>query len=602
MLVAALAVATPAWATDPVVHPDPTSVETAALTPGEPGDEFSAELPRILGERDANLYRRIFALQKEGRWRAADRLIARLENRLLMGHVLFQRYMHPTKYRSRYVELKKWMQKYADHPGARRVYRLALRRQPPNWRPPKRPVGIALGRAGDGSAAAAEQSAPSKPRLSRAERRRVARIQRIVKSLVRRGRPTQALRLLSRKHKERRLDRVSYDEALTVIARGYYHAELDTKALSLAKRAAARSGDAVPMSRWWAGLAAWRLGHYEVSARQFEALARTRLDDAWLISAAAYWAARAYLRGLHFERVNRMLELAAKYPRTFYGLLATRALGIEPSFDWELPRIGRAEFDVLARLPAARRALALIQVGETGRAEAELRRFTGNLSPELARLLLGLAARANLPSLAYRLGKTMLATLNLRYDAALYPIPEWRPEEGFTVDRALIYALMRQESGFKPRAKSPAGARGLMQLMPGTARFVGGRSFRRAGRFKLFEPEYNMALGQRYVRLLLEEPSIAGNLFYAAAAYNGGPGNLNKWRRRTDYRNDPLLFIESIPARETRVFIERVLTNLWIYRYRLGQPAPSLNAVAAGTWPQYNGLDPTSRELASRGN
>ena len=70
-------------------------------------------------------------------------------------------------------------------------------------------------------------------------------------------------------------------------------------------------------------------------------------------------------------------------------------------------------------------------------------------------------------------------------------------------------------------------------------------------------------------------------------AYNGGPGNLNRWRRETNFKGDPLLFIESIPAAETRGYIERVLTNFWMYRERLGQPTPSLTKAAEGQWPVY---------------
>ena len=93
---------------------------------------------------------------------------------------------------------------------------------------------------------------------------------------------------------------------------------------------------------------------------------------------------------------------------------------------------------------------------------------------------------------------------------------------------------------------------------------------------------------------------VGSDLFRLTTAYNGGPGNLMKWQRRMDFDNDPLLFIESLPARETRLFIERVLTNFWIYRARLGQPAPSLDATAAGDWPGYAALDGTSQEIARR--
>ena len=83
-----------------------------------------------------------------------------------------------------------------------------------------------------------------------------------------------------------------------------------------------------------------------------------------------------------------------------------------------------------------------------------------------------------------------------------------------------------------------------------------------------------------------------------AAAWNGGPGNLNKWRKATEYMDDPLFFIESIPARETRNFIEHVLSNLWIYRDQLGQKSPSLEAVARGLWPHYTPQGQDMKEIA----
>ena len=85
----------------------------------------------------------------------------------------------------------------------------------------------------------------------------------------------------------------------------------------------------------------------------------------------------------------------------------------------------------------------------------------------------------------------------------------------------------------------------------------------------------------------MNDPKISKNLFFIAAAWNGGPGNLNKWRKKTNYLSDPLFFIESIPSRETRNFIERVCSNLWIYREKFGQDAPSLKAIAAGKWPKF---------------
>jgi len=118
----------------------------------QPGDKVqrwtSEELPAILSAADVSRYRVIFRLQKEGERKTADKIIRSLEDRILMGHVLAQRYLHPKKYRSKYTELKDWIDKYADHPEASRVYRLALKRRPKNWKLPKEPSGIALGGSG----------------------------------------------------------------------------------------------------------------------------------------------------------------------------------------------------------------------------------------------------------------------------------------------------------------------------------------------------------------------------------------------------------------------------------------------------------------------
>jgi soluble lytic murein transglycosylase-like protein len=94
---------------------------------------------------------------------------------------------------------------------------------------------------------------------------------------------------------------------------------------------------------------------------------------------------------------------------------------------------------------------------------------------------------------------------------------------------------------------------------------------------------------------------VQGDILLLAVAYNAGPGNVAKWRKRGAYDDDPLLFIESIPSRETRLFVERVLTNLWIYRQRMGQDTPSLEAIAAGTRPVYDPQDEPTGSMASNG-
>ncbi|PPR23372.1 MAG: hypothetical protein CFH40_01090, partial [Alphaproteobacteria bacterium MarineAlpha10_Bin3] len=108
------------FAAQPGLAQNPAALETTSLPRGEDQNPEAA-LPRVLNEADAALYREIFTLQKAGKWRAADQRIAMLRDTLLIGHVLFQRYMHPTAYRSKYTELKGWMAQYADHPGAARI-------------------------------------------------------------------------------------------------------------------------------------------------------------------------------------------------------------------------------------------------------------------------------------------------------------------------------------------------------------------------------------------------------------------------------------------------------------------------------------------------
>ncbi len=154
-------------------------------------------------------------------------------------------------------------------------------------------------------------------------------------------------------------------------------------------------------------------------------------------------------------------------------------------------------------------------------------------------------------------------------------------------DKALVLAVSRQESNFNPYARSSAGACGLMQVMPNTAYHVSGNSQDKKDLRRLFDISYNLEVGQKYLEYLLNKPYIGGNLFYMLAAYNAGPGNLVKWMKTMRYQNDPLLFIEVIPARQTRLYVERVMANYWIYSMQLGLPGGerTLQAAADGKFP-----------------
>ena len=354
----------------------------------------------------------------------------------------------------------------------------------------------------------------------------------------------------------------------------------------------------VAQGAWDAGLAQFRAGRYSEAAKQFERVAQTPGLSPWTASGGAFWAARSHLRAGEPQEVNRWLKVAAEQPRTFYGLLALHHLGIEPPLNWKTPSIDSVGFkDILAE-SAGRRAVALIEAQHPEWAERELLGLRSNASNDELLALVSVAQEAHLPALSMKIGRQLLER-GVAVDTALYPIPGWQPQGGYYVDRAMVYALMRQESAFNPQAKSPVGARGLMQLMPATAGFVSAdKRLASKGRDDLYNPTLNITLGQRYVARLLADKGIMNDMIVMTAAYNGGPGNVAKWQRNIDYKDDPLLYIATLPARETRLFIERVFANIWIYRISLGQPAPELIALSEGKWPLYAALDAQDTSVA----
>lgn len=553
----------------------------------------AVDLPKELSVRDVARYQQIFALQEDGHWKKADKLIAEIENDILMGHVLEQRYMHPNKYRSKYKELKDWMASYADHPQARRIYKLALKRRPTNWKYPDKPDLPKI----TYSSARKQQSLPYR-KISKSKRREVRQLRRQIKRHAARGRTLAAKRLIQSDRVKKLFSEAQYDEVRGMLGFRYFIDGRDEWALQWAGDAADRSGYLVPDAHWAAGLAAYRLGKLEDSSRHFEALARADNTSDWLVSAGGFWAARTNMMNRNPVGVVPMLKLAADHPKTFYGILARHVLGWDRGLEWQAPPMQESALQSLTESRRGKRAVALVQVGQHQRAERELRyEAAAAAGTERAEGILALATHANMPGLSIRLDEMLFPEGG--FDNAAYPVPSWTPDGGFTVDPALIFALIRQESRFNPKAKSWAGARGLMQLMPSTASFVeNDRKYRASSYPYLFNPTLNMQIGQKYIEILRDDAKINGNLVAMVAAWNGGPGNVNKWRRTIEFQNDPLLFIEAIPSRETRGFVERVFANLWVYRDRLEQPAPSLDYLASGEWPVYTSVDDPQSQVA----
>ena len=244
-------------------------------------------------------------------------------------------------------------------------------------------------------------------------------------------------------------------------------------------------------------------------------------------------------------------------------------------------------------MPGARRAAALVEIGEIGLADRELKYLAATTDTANYPALLRLAARLNLPATQYWLAHHPPVGIDPPLSAR-YPAPEWNPAHGWRVDKGLVFAHALQESDFVTSATSRTGAKGIMQLMPAAAkraqaRMADGSVVDVVAR-DLGDPEFNIDCGQSYLEELRDMSYTAGLLPKVIAAYNAGPGSVQKWNATVRDNGDPLLFIESIPFRETRHYVEVVLRNYWMYQLREGKTPPTIDALAAGLWPKFPGM------------
>ena len=558
-------------------------IVTALIAFGLAGDASIAAPStnvRILSDSDAQTYKQMFAAAGVGDKAKVAELAAQLKDRSLLGHVAAKGFLSPQTV-AEFDDLKVWLKKYGDYPEAVRIYTLAQRKDPTRAKELSEPPRRIIRGNSDESEAGAEFSAPQALAASKK-----------LKSMIAAGKISGASSYLESAELRGQLSRSDYGRLAHQVAAGQYYLGDAATALLLAGRVAEQVRADVPEADWIAGLAAFNLGKYDVAAKHFAAMAENSASTSWLKSAAGFWAARSYLIARQPENVSRMLEIAAQKPRTFYGLLALHLLGREPPFTWNEPTLEKAGFQRMLKIQGIARGVGLFQVGELEAAEGAIARAHGRLNTELDRPFIALAHEMGFAHIQL-LGAHAARDADLK--AAAYPVMSIKPSDGWQVDPALVHAIVRQESKFEMRVTSSADARGLMQLMPATAAgTMKDTTLDNPGaKAKLFDPAFNLSVGQRYLQKMISFVEPDGDLVKLIVSYNGGPGNLQKWMKEVQHHNDPLLFIESLPSRETRGYVERVAANYWIYQDRLGEKKVTLDQLARGEWPvlKWNSRD-----------
>lgn len=365
----------------------------------------------------------------------------------------------------------------------------------------------------------------------------------------------------------------------------YYLRGDDTKTRELGTLAANGVGDWAVQGRWMAALAAWRQKDCGAAEAGFEGVA-ARAGDVDLRAAGHYWAARADMACARPERIEARLKAAAQYSESFYGQLAGQALGLRRKGG---PAAG-ADWTALDKRPNVRVAAALVEIGETDLADGVIRQQARIGAPAEFGSLVRLADSLDLPATSLWLAHNVPAGVTPAAEAH-YPTPDWRPDSGWRVDRSLVYAHALEESRFRAKVTSPAGAYGLMQIMPAAAVDFGRERGTVVDKAALGRPSTNMDVGQRHLERLRDMGATGGLLPKVIAAYNAGPKPVGEWNAQVRDGGDPLLYIESIPYWETRGYVTTVLRNYWMYDAKRGKDAPaSRTALAQGMWPKFPGM------------
>jgi soluble lytic murein transglycosylase len=547
----------------------------AAPALADGGDSVS---PRLSAEQ-RSAWRDVFAAIRSEDWIGAATRLTALPDGPLHRAARAELYLAKGSPKAELPQLLSLLQAAPEMPKAEQLARLASTRGATEL--PPLPQARELAWVG------------SQPRRGRAAATKddpvAAELEPLVQPLIKDNRPYEAEAVFN--ERQERLGPDARTEFQQRIGWSYYTIGSDADARRLSALARAGSGEWAIQGAWSEGLAAWRQDDCRAAADAFGTVA-DRSGDVELAAAAHYWSARAEMKCGRPERVQNHLRSAARQKETFYGLIATTALGISGAGASGLHDYRDSEWRGIAGRSNVQTALSLVEIGETDLADQFLR-HQARIGPGDHSALLHLAAELDLASTQYWLAHNAPRGTIVNF-AARYPRPGWRPTRGWRVDPSLAFAHALQESNFRTSVVSPAGAVGLMQVRPGTAGDIARARGEPFDRQQLTSPAANIEYGQSYIESLRDHGATGGLLPKVIAAYNAGPVPVAEWNARRFDRGDPLLYIESLPYWETRGYVPIVLRNFWIYEEEAGKPGPSRAALAQGLWPRFPGMSGAS--------
>ncbi len=538
--------------------------------------EQTAQIPAQLSEEDRAFYAEVFRQIDAENWAQVDYMLAQKPDGPLTQLALAEYYLAPTSPKIELPALNAWLARGTELPQAGQIGRLALKRgleSAPSLPSTQRLVSIRAPEKRTRPRSVGDGSMPESIATSILER-------------ISNDDPNGARILLD--GVDAGLSTSARAEWRQRVAWSYYIENDDNNALTLGRVVAnGGTGPWVAEGWWVAGLAAWRLNNCEMAADGFTRAAQTA-DNQELRAAAHYWAARSFTRCRQPEEAAPALRRAAGYSETLYGMLAAEQLGMR------LPPIhagggfDRGDWNALASNPNIRTAVALTEIGREGLADEVLRHQAQIGSPQQYQPLARLARTLGLPGT--QLAMAYAAPPGTKPDSATrYPLTRWQPVDGWRVDPALAFAHTLQESRFQPEAISPAGAVGLMQIMPITARQHAGLGLGQSTS-ALQDPATNMSYGQKNLEMLRDASGTQGLLPKIMAAYNAGLSPVQRWNTEINAQGDPLLWMESIPYWETRAYVAIVTTNYWMYQRQLGRDSDAREAYAQNLWPRFPGV------------